>query len=65
MKRLFASLLTVLALTACASPLAKSETPEQALGGAAQRASQLKSAKFDVQGHVSMTFPAALGQMFG
>jgi hypothetical protein len=64
-KRLLASLLTMVALTACASPLAKTETPQQALSGAAQRTSQLKSAKFDFQGHVNMTFPAALGQMFG
>jgi hypothetical protein len=64
-KRLIATLLAMTALTACASPLAKSETPQQALSGAAQRASQLKSAKFDFQGHVNMTFPAALGQMFG
>ncbi|TMG33462.1 MAG: hypothetical protein E6H93_00780 [Chloroflexi bacterium] len=65
MKRLLASLLTVIALTACASPLAKPETPQQALSGAAQRASQLKSAKFDLQGHVAMTFPPQMAQMFG
>jgi hypothetical protein len=65
MKRLVASLLTVVALTACASPLAKPETPQQALSGAAQRASQLKSAKFDLQGHVAMTFPPQMAQMFG
>jgi hypothetical protein len=64
-KRILASLLTMMALTACASPLAKTETPQQALSGAAQRTSQLKSAKFDFTGHVNMTFPAALGQMFG
>jgi hypothetical protein len=65
MKRLVASLLTVVALTACASPLAKPETPQQALSAAAQRASQLKSAKFDLQGHVAMTFPPQLAQAFG
>jgi hypothetical protein len=65
MKRLFVGLLTILALTACASPLAKAETPQQALSSAAQRASQLHSAKFDLQGNVKMTFPPALGQMFG
>jgi hypothetical protein len=65
MRRLFAVLLTIVALTACASPLAKAETPQQALTGAAQRASQLHSAKFDLQGNVKMTFPAQLGQMFG
>jgi hypothetical protein len=64
-KRLFAVLLTLVALTACASPLAKAETPQQALSGAAQRASQLHSAKFDLQGNATMTFPAQLGQMFG
>jgi hypothetical protein len=65
MKRVLAVLLTAVALTACASPLAKAETPQQALTGAAQRASQLHSAKFDLQGNVKMTFPPALGQMFG
>ncbi|MDQ6713799.1 MAG: hypothetical protein M3Z28_11520 [Candidatus Dormibacteraeota bacterium] len=65
MKRLLASLLTMVAVAACASPLAKAETPEQALGNAAQRASQLHSAKFDLLGNVRMTFPPALGKMFG
>jgi len=64
-KRVLAALLTMLALTACASPLAKTETPQQALSSAAQRASQLHSAKFDLQGNVKMTFPAQMGQMFG
>lgn len=65
MKRILASLLAIVALTACASPLAKPETPQQALSAAAQRASQLKSAKFDLQGHVAMTFPPQLAQAFG
>ena len=65
MKRILASLLAVVALAACASPLAKPETPQQALSAAAQRATQLHSAKFDLQGSVKMTFPAQLGQMFG
>lgn len=65
MKRLLASLLTMVALAACASPLARAETPEQALGSAAQRAGQLHSAKFDLQGNVRMTFPAEMGKMFG
>jgi len=65
MKRLLASLLTIVALTACASPLAKQETPAQALSAAAQRASELHSAKFDLAGNVKMTFPPQLGQMFG
>jgi hypothetical protein len=64
-KRLFLSVLTMVALAACASPLAKPETPEQALSAAAQRASQLHSAKFDLQGNVKMTFPAEMGKMFG
>jgi hypothetical protein len=64
-KRLFLSVLTMLALAACASPLAKPETPQQALSAAAQRASQLHSAKFDLQGDVKMTFPAEMGKMFG
>jgi len=55
----------MLALSACASPLAKAETPQQALGAAAQRASQLKSAKFDLAGNVKMTLPAALGAQLG
>ena len=65
MKRILASLLAIAALTACASPLAKPETPQQALSAAAQRAGQLKSAKFDLQGHVAMTFPPQLAQAFG
>ena len=55
----------MVALAACASPLAKPETPAQALSAAAQRSTQLKSAKFDLAGNVKMTFPAQLGQMFG
>ena len=54
-----------MALAASASPLAKPETPAQALSAAAQRASQLHSAKFDLVGNVKMTFPPQLGQMFG
>jgi hypothetical protein len=65
MKRILASLLAMVALSACASPLAKPETPQQALSSAAQRASQLHSAKFDLEGNVKMTFPPQLGQMFG
>ena len=65
MKRLLASLVMVAALAACGAPLAKSETPQQALAAAAQRASQLKSAKFDFNGGVTMTFPAALAQSLG
>jgi hypothetical protein len=64
-KRLFLSVLTMVALAACASPLARPQTPEQALSAAAQRASQLHSAKFDLQGSVKMTFPAEMGKMFG
>ncbi|HXN04812.1 MAG TPA: hypothetical protein VN895_08285 [Candidatus Acidoferrum sp.] len=65
MKRALAALLTMLALAACASPLAKAETPQQALDAAAQRAGQLKSAKFDLAGNVKMAFPAALGVQLG
>lgn len=65
MKRVCAALLAMLALAACASPLAKAETPQQALDAAAQRAGQLKSAKFDLEGKVTMTFPAALGAQLG
>jgi hypothetical protein len=53
------------ALAACASPLAKPETPQQALSGAATRASQLHYAQFDLQGNVKMTFPPEMAQMFG
>jgi hypothetical protein len=65
MKRILASLLMTVALAACASPLAKSETPQQALSGAAQRSSQLHSAKFDLQGNVTMTFPPEMAQKLG
>jgi hypothetical protein len=64
-KRLVLGLLMMVALAACASPLAKPETPAQALSAAAQRSTQLKAAKFDLVGNVKMTFPAQLGQMFG
>jgi hypothetical protein len=64
-KRLFLSLLTMVAVAACASPLAKPQTPEQALSSAAQRASQLHYAKFDLLGNVKMTFPPEMGKMFG
>ena len=63
-KRFLAALVTMLALSACASPLAKAETPQQALDAAAQRAGQLKSAKFDLEGNVKMTFPPELAKMF-
>src|SRR5947208_12689307 len=65
MKRLFFRLLTTVAVAAWAAPLAKAGTPEQALAGAAQRASQLHSAKFDMQATVNMTFPPQMGQIFG
>jgi hypothetical protein len=65
MKRTLAALLTMLALTACGSLLAGPQTPQQALASAAQRAGQLHSAKFDLQGNVKMTFPAQLGQALG
>ncbi len=64
MKRLFAGLMAVVVLAACASPLAKPETPQQAVAAAAQRAKQLKSAKFDMQGHVDLTFPPQLASVF-
>jgi hypothetical protein len=62
-KRLLASLIAVLFVAACGSPLARAETPQQAISAAAQRAGQLKSAKFDFQGNVNLTFPPALAQM--
>jgi hypothetical protein len=65
MKRILASLLAMVALAACASPLGKAETPEQALASAAQRSSQLHSAKFDLSGSVKMTFPPELAKTFG
>ena len=64
MKRLLAGMLAAGLLAACASPLAKPETPEQAVAAAAHRAGQLHSAKFDLQGHVNMTFPPQLAAMF-
>jgi hypothetical protein len=65
MRRFLAALLTMLALSACASPLAKAETSQQALDAAAQRAGQLKSAKFDLAGSVKMTFPPELAKQLG
>jgi hypothetical protein len=57
-------MLTAALLAACASPLAKPETPQQALASAATRASQLHSAKFDLLGHVNLTFPPQLASLF-
>lgn len=64
MKRLMAAILTAGMLAACASPLAKPETPQQAVAAAANRAKQLHSAKFDLQGHVNLTFPPQLASLF-
>ena len=55
----------MVALAACASPLAKAESPQQALAGAAKKAGELHSAKFDLQGNVTMTFPPELAQKLG
>src|SRR5256885_2092769 len=63
MKRILAILLTMVALAPCASPLAKAETPQQALRAAAQRASQLHSAKLDLTRNGQMTFPSPFGAM--
>jgi len=63
-KRLCAGLLLAVALAGCASPLAKPETPQQAVAAAAQRAGKLHSAKFDMQGHVNLTFPPQLASIF-
>ena len=60
MKRLLAVLLGSAALAACAAPFGQSETPGQALAAAAQKMSQLQSAKFDVNGTVNMQLPPAL-----
>jgi len=65
MKRVLLSALMMVTLAACASPFAKQETPQQALSAASQRSTQLKSAKFDLQGHVSMNFPPELSQALG
>lgn len=64
MKRLLTCLLLLGLLSACASPLAKQETPEQAVAVAATRANQLHSAKFDLQGNVNLTFPPQLASLF-
>jgi hypothetical protein len=64
MKRFLVGLLSVGLLAACASPLAKAETPQQALAATVLRAGQLHSAKFDLQGHVNLTFPPQLASMF-
>src|SRR3989440_13029240 len=64
MKRLYALALTATALAACATPFGgQSETPAQALAAAAQKMSQLQSAKFDVDGKVTMQLPPALARL--
>jgi hypothetical protein len=64
MKRLFAVVLGAAALTACATPFAgQSESPSQALAAAAQKMSQLQSAKFDMNGSVSLQLPAMMAAL--
>jgi hypothetical protein len=65
MKRLLAITLATLALGACASPFGQAETPAQALAAAAQKMSQLQSAKFDVDGNVILHLVSAQDQLLG
>ncbi len=62
MRRLLVSLAVMLVASACASPLGQPETPAQALAAAAQKTSQLHSAKFDLSGTVRAKFPPQLAQ---
>ncbi len=64
MKRLLIPAIAAVLLTACAGVTApgatKSQTPKQALTSSATAMSQLKSARFDLNGTVNVTLPAAL-----
>ncbi|HYM50111.1 MAG TPA: hypothetical protein VET65_06000 [Candidatus Limnocylindrales bacterium] len=62
-KRIFAVLIAAAALSACASPLAQAETPQQALVAATQKMSALQSAKVDLNGTVTMHLPPQLAQL--
>lgn len=52
--------LVAVSLAACGSPLAQAVTPVQALASYEQKVSQLKSAKFDMNGSMQMQFSAEL-----
>ena len=54
--------LVAVSLAACGSPLAQAVTPVQALASYEQKVSQLKSAKFDMNGSMQMQFSAELIQ---
>ena len=64
MKRLIATLLFAGLLTACAGVTApgatRSETPQQSLSATKTAMSQLRSAKFDLNGTVHVTLPQAV-----
>jgi len=63
MRRLVAALATCMVLMSCASPFAKKETPDQALGAAAQTMQDVKTAKFDLDGTADVKLPPALAQI--
>jgi hypothetical protein len=52
--------LVAVSLAACGSPLAQALTPVQALASYEQKVSQLKSAKFDINGSMQMQFSPEL-----
>ena len=62
MKRAVFALLTAIVFAACASPLAKPETPEQALAASAAKMSEVKSAKFDLNGTAQVQVSPELAQ---
>ena len=64
MKRLFSALLAAGLLSACAGVSApgatRSETPQQSLAASGKAMSQLRSAKFDLNGTIHVTLPQTL-----
>lgn len=64
MRRLCAVLMSAAALAACATPFgAQAETPRQALAAASGTMSHLQSAKFDLDGTVTMQLPPQLAAL--
>jgi len=65
MKRPVLGLLMMVALAACASPLAKPETPTQRYRPRRSGQASCTRRSLTLVGNVKMTFPPQLGQMFG
>ncbi len=65
MKRIFAATCALVMLSACGAVGQATETPQQVVGTASDKMSQLHSAKFDVTATVLEQFPAAFVEQLG